>query len=196
VKRWWIAVAALVVLLGAVAVWLSSRDDGGRPTAVASPFDPCPPPVTPAPTVPAAPGGEALPRVVLPCFTEGEPVELAALGRPMVVNLWASWCEPCRTELPQFQAFADKHPGEIAVMGVVTEDTRAASASLAEDLQITFPALYDSGGMLRRALGGSALPVTLFVDAGGRVRHVARTGVLTVSTLEALAREHLGVAPR
>jgi len=194
VKRWWIAAAALVVVIGAVAVWLSSRGDGVRPTAVASPFDPCPPPVSPAP--PTTPGGAALPRVVLPCFTEGEPVELAALGRPMVVNLWASWCEPCRTELPQFQTFADEHSDEIAVIGVVTEDTRAASASLAEDLHITFPALYDSGGVLRRTLGSGALPITLFVDAGGQVRHSAATGQLTASTLEVLAREHLGLAPR
>jgi thiol-disulfide isomerase/thioredoxin len=197
VKRWWVAAGTLVILIGAVAVWLVTRDAGGRPAAVVSPFDPCPSPASPPPVSPPPPSGDptaiALPRVVLPCFTEGEPVELATMGRPMVVNLWASWCEPCRTELPELQAFADRHPDQIAVIGVVTEDTRAASASLAEDLNVTFPALYDSGGMLRRALGSGALPITLFVDAAGHVRHTAATGKLTASTVETLAREHLGL---
>lgn len=211
-RRWWVAAAALVVVVAAVAVWWQLRDEGVRSPAVASPFDPCPSPVSPPPGPGAvdqsagspdaggqggAPGaGQALPRVVLPCFTGGEPIELAALGRPLVVNLWASWCDPCRTELPQLQAFADAHPGDVVVIGVVTTDTRAASASLGEDLHLTFPALFDRQGKLLHAVGGTGLPVTLFVDAQGRVLHVASGGSLTASTVEELVRQHLGLGQR
>jgi thiol-disulfide isomerase/thioredoxin len=121
-------------------------------------------------------------------------VALAALGRPSVVNLWASWCEPCRTELPELQRFADRGADEIAVLGVITGDTRTSAASAAEDFGISFPAVFDPDGSLLTGIGRNALPVTLFLDAAGGVRHVYQSGEpLTLSTLEGLARQYLGV---
>jgi thiol-disulfide isomerase/thioredoxin len=200
VKRWWLlATASLAVAaLAAVAVvWAVARPGPTGQVAVVSPFEPCPAPTRPVPaTAPGAPAGSALPRVVLPCFTEGEPVELAALGRPAVVALWASWCRPCRSELPQFQRFAGAHASEVDVIGVVTQDTRPAAASLAVDLNIDFPALFDRDGSLLHAIGRAGLPVTLFIDASGRLRHIATGGTLTVSTLESLCRQWLGVQLR
>lgn len=82
------------------------------------------------------------------------------------------------------------------MIGVVTQDTRPAAATLATDLNVSFPALFDRTGALLHAVGGVGLPVTLFIDASGRLRHVATGGTLTVSTLEALTREWLGVELR
>jgi thiol-disulfide isomerase/thioredoxin len=132
----------------------------------------------------------------LPCFASGPAVELARLGRPAVLNLWASWCGPCRAELPLFQQFADGSAGQVAVLGVVTGDTRAAAASFAEDRAVTFPAVFDPDSRLQHSgLMPLVLPVTLFVDAGGRVRHVEATPIKDLSTLEAMARRYLAVAP-
>ncbi len=182
------------ILLAALTATGCSNDAGILTATGASPFDPCPAPV--AGTVAQSPPGTApaLPPITLPCFTGGEPVALAALGRPSVVNLWASWCEPCRTELPEFQRFADRGGDKIAVLGVITGDTRTSAASAAEDFGIRFPAVFDPDLSLLTGIGRNALPVTLFLDAAGGVRHLYQGGEpLTLSTLEALAHQYLGV---
>jgi thiol-disulfide isomerase/thioredoxin len=188
------AFAAVVAAVVMTTVVGCANGAGVRTATGPSPFHPCPAPV--AGTMPPPSGSLApvLPPVTLPCFTGGEPVALAALGRPSVVNLWASWCEPCRTELPELQRFADRGADEIAVLGVITGDTRTSAASAAEDFGISFPAVFDPDRSLLTGIGRNALPVTLFLDAAGGVRHVYQSGEpLTLSTLEGLARQYLGV---
>jgi thiol-disulfide isomerase/thioredoxin len=133
--------------------------------------------------------------VTLPCFTGGEPVALNRLGRPAMINLWASWCWPCRDELPAFQAFADEAGDEVLVLGVVTDDGRNGAASLATDLGVHFPAVFDAHRELQSALGRTVLPVTVLVASDGSVRATDVSGALTLEKLRALATEHLGYAP-
>ncbi|MFD0819309.1 TlpA family protein disulfide reductase, partial [Micromonospora zhanjiangensis] len=137
-----------------------------------------------------------LPDLRLPCFTGGAPVGLAELPGPAVINLWASWCPPCRKELPAFQRLAVRAGDRLHVLGVDTRDDRAAAESLATDFGLTYPTLFDPDERLRRALARTALPVTLFVDGQGRVRHVDNTGALTDDTLAALVERHLDVPVR
>lgn len=175
--------------LAVLAVLLAAGCDDRTPaaqTATASPLAGCPP-------SPAAVEDGALAGVTLPCFTGGDPVRLAALGRPAVINLWASWCTPCRQELPALQRLADDAGDDLVVLGVVTKDSPAKAASLAEELAVTFPAVIDEDGVVLRTTGQPGLPVTLFVDAQGRVKHVYATGVLTAESVKALVGEHLGV---
>jgi thiol-disulfide isomerase/thioredoxin len=162
---------------------------------VDSPLRPCPvePTASGPATDPPPGGGRTMPEFSLPCFTGGSPVALAALGRPAVINLWASGCEPCRTELPELQRFADTAT-EVVVLGVVTGDRRSAAASLAIDLGIRFASVDDPDRRLLRALGRAALPVTLFVDEAGVIRHEDVTGALTLGRLRELTAEHLGVS--
>lgn len=155
-----------------------------------SPFAACPP----AAAAPAS-GPEAVPAVTLPCFTGGEPVALNRLGRPMVINLWASWCPPCRRELPALQSFADEAGDKVLVFGVVTDDRWNSAAWVADELGVRFPAVFDPGSTFKAALGRPALPVTLFVAADGSVRATDVSGELTLETVRALASEHLGYAP-
>jgi thiol-disulfide isomerase/thioredoxin len=133
--------------------------------------------------------------LTLPCFAGGAPVRLGALGKPAVLNLWASWCPPCRAELPVIQRYADATGGAVAVLGVVTGDTRTAAASFAEDVGVTFPAVFDKDSAVQRSgLVPVVLPVTLFVDAQGRVRHVEAAAIPDVSTLDSLVARYLGVS--
>ncbi|MGH3717051.1 MAG: TlpA family protein disulfide reductase, partial [Micromonosporaceae bacterium] len=180
-------------------------------------FEPCPAPAASAPapaaSTPAAPAasrdaasrepagttaagaaGEVLPALTLPCLGKGEPVDLRiAPGVPTVVNVWASWCRPCRDELPAFQSYADRAGGRVRVLGVVSGDTRAAATSLAKDLKINFPAVFDPDGALVKQLGRQALPVTLFVAADGRLVHVHQGKPLNEAGLATLVEAQLGV---
>jgi len=89
--------------------------------------------------------------ITLPCFAGGAAVRLGALGKPAVLNLWASWCGPCRSELPVIQRYADASGGAVAVLGVVTGDTRTAAASFAEDVGVTFPSVFDKDSAVQRS---------------------------------------------
>src|SRR5690606_9396087 len=105
--------------------------------------------VVSAESAPARP----LPDLDLPCFVGGEPVALDRLRGPAVLNLWASWCEPCRRELPVMQRFAEQADGRVEVIGIVVSDRPHAAAALAEDLGVTFPALEDRDDQLRPLIG-------------------------------------------
>jgi thiol-disulfide isomerase/thioredoxin len=136
--------------------------------------------------------GPVVPQVWLPCFTGGELVRVGMFGRPSVINLWASSCAPCRRELPELERFARQADG-VVVLGVITGDTRAAAAAAAADFGVTFAAVFDPDMTLLHSLGRTAIPVTLFVDGQGHVRHVDASGSLTYPALVSLSRAYLGV---
>jgi thiol-disulfide isomerase/thioredoxin len=159
-----------------------------QPTEVTSPLAACPPAQGPS-----APDS-LLAGISLPCLTGGEDLELGRIGRPLVINLWASWCGPCRAELPELQRFADAAGDRVVLLGVVTGDTRSAATSLAADLAITFPSVFDAQEQVKRATGQPPMPQTLFVDAAGNVRHVYAGPPLTTEGLADLTRTHLGVS--
>ncbi|RGC70917.1 Thiol-disulfide oxidoreductase ResA [Micromonospora sp. MW-13] len=145
------------------------------------------------PTRTGAPGGSALPELTLPCFTGGDPVALRDIRGPAVINLWASWCPPCRKELPAFQRLSERAAGRLQVVGVNARDDRDAAQSIGEDFGIRFPVLFDQGDSLSRGLNRNAIPLTVFVDADGRVRHVDVSGALDDARLAELVRRHLGL---
>ncbi len=147
---------------------------------------------------PAASGGRRpvaklrvvdLPELSLPCLAGGDDVRLSELRGPLVINLWGSWCAPCRAELPALQRLADG--GRVPVLGVVTKDDRDAAAWLADELKIGMPAVYDRSGALQAALGEKLLPMTLLVGPDGRAA-VYRDVALTDETLSRLVDQHLG----
>ncbi|MEU7654662.1 TlpA disulfide reductase family protein [Micromonospora taraxaci] len=147
---------------------------------------------TPGTTAPAA-GGQALPELTLSCFTGGAPVALRSVAGPAVINVWASWCPPCRKELPAFQRLSQRTTGQLQVVGVNSRDSRSGAQSIGEDFGVRFPILVDQGEALQRELKRNAIPLTLFVDADGRIRHIDATGALDDAQLAKLVRQHLGL---
>ncbi|GAB4082044.1 TlpA family protein disulfide reductase [Modestobacter muralis] len=114
--------------------------------------------------------GDTLPALSLPCLVPGEDVALDDLGdRPVLVNLWASWCGPCREEMPLLQAAYERSRDRIGVLGVDTEDTPSAAASLLADLDLTYAHVVDREKELLTELGAPGLPVTLAVAADGTI---------------------------
>ncbi|AVT41257.1 alkyl hydroperoxide reductase [Plantactinospora sp. BB1] len=179
--------AALTTPAGTSGTTNASPGTSGTPANTTS---------TPASTPGAtAAAGRSLPALELPCFVGAGEVAVAELRGPAVLNLWASWCAPCRKELPAFQRLADRAGDRLRVVGVNSGDSRPAAQSIGEDFGLEFPNLYDRDKKLLTGLGGRAvLPVTLFVDAEGRIRHRDETGALDDAELATLVRRHLGVA--
>jgi thiol-disulfide isomerase/thioredoxin len=182
------ALAALIALL----LGGCSASGGTMPTPETpptSPFAACPPPGSDALT----PAGPPLAGITLECFTGGEPVALDRLGRPAVINLWSSYCEPCRTEMPELQAFAEEMGERVLVLGVATADTWNAAAWAGIGFGVRYPTVFDPDSTLLKALGRNALPVTLIVAADGSVAATDVSGALTRDELHALVSENLGL---
>jgi thiol-disulfide isomerase/thioredoxin len=112
-------------------------------------------------------------------------------GKPVAVNFWASWCEPCQREMPALVEFARETPG-VVVLGVATTDQPAASRAFARDYGVDFPLGVDRRGSTAAAFGVGGLPATVFVDEEGRVAQTV-FGELTRQQLERYA-ELLGAS--
>jgi cytochrome c biogenesis protein CcmG/thiol:disulfide interchange protein DsbE len=177
-----------VVVLGAVlaTAMAGCTAEAQPPAAPASPFADC------AELAATTGAGSKLPDLTLQCFTGGRPVRLTDVRGPAVINLWATWCPPCRTELPAMQRLADRAGDRLQVVGVDTGDEWDAAASFGADTGVALPTLYDRDKALMNALGRTALPVTVFVDAAGRA-YVYNQVALDDAALARLVREHTGV---
>lgn len=110
---------------------------------------------------------------------------LAEDGRPLVLNLWASWCVPCREEFPELSAYAAAHP-EIAVVGVAVDDTEAAARSFAAEMDPSFPVGIDPENRATRVLPVFGLPVTFIIDPDGTVSRQINGGITRVELEEIL----------
>ena len=136
---------------------------------------------------------KTMPALPLADLNDGAPVTLAqvARGRPVVVNLWASWCGPCRQEMPVLAAAQQResHVGFVFVnQGEPESDVRAYLGQ--NGLQLR-GVLLDAGSTLLPAVGSRGLPTTLFYDAQGR-QVDAHFGVLHAAALESRLRELRG----
>ncbi len=131
--------------------------------------------------------GRVAPEVVADLFDGGQfrlSDHLASDGRPLVLNLWASWCLECREEFPAFSTFSREHP-QIAVVGVAVNDQRTDALAFWEETGSAFVVGYDTTQRLRDAYPGFGLPVTFIIDETGTVTHQLEGGV-TTEDLEAL----------
>ncbi|MCU1692581.1 MAG: TlpA family protein disulfide reductase [Frankiales bacterium] len=184
----------VLALAGALALSLRPDDDAAPlevfPGASArqrlldrAALEPCPPVV-----------GVGL-DVVLPCLGAGPSVRLDGTpsGVPTLVNVYGSWCGPCREEMPLLAAFRERAAGRVALLGVDAQDDPDGALRLAVASGQHWPAVVDEDGDVLRRYGSGA-PVTLLVDGAGEVAFVQRGAFRSAAQLEALVARHLGVA--
>lgn len=125
---------------------------------------PCPPSSS------AAPIAQGLPDLTLECLAEGPAVNLAGLrGKPYVINVWASWCAPCRTEVPILTSVYEQANGQTGFLGIDMADDRVAALDFAGVSRMKFPSVMDPESKIRAGLGIAGVPTTLFVAADGKV---------------------------
>ncbi len=105
---------------------------------------------------------------------DGKPIGLDTLrGRPLMMNFFASWCDPCREEMPLINGLASKASKDgYAVLGIAVEDTRAAVTEYAIEAGLVFPIALDLNSTVKRAYRIFGPPATFFIDAQGTIRDV------------------------
>lgn len=137
--------------------------------------------------------GEPAPEIILDLFDGDEFVlsqHLADDGRPVVLNLWASWCTPCRKEIPEFSRVAEDNPG-VAFVGAAVEDARGPAEAFASEVNATYPLGIDRELTVKNGYPFIGLPVTYLIGGdGGVVRQIQ--GQMNAATLQAFLDHDFG----
>jgi thiol-disulfide isomerase/thioredoxin len=128
---------------------------------------------------------------------EGEEAFLKRLerlrGHRVVVNQWASWCEPCRFELPFFRSMTAKYRKQIGFLGIDMRDERGAAEEFMRELPSGFPSIFDPDGSVTASLGGGqSSPTTFFLDEKGKVVNVKIGAYATAELLDKDIRLYAG----
>jgi cytochrome c biogenesis protein CcmG/thiol:disulfide interchange protein DsbE len=101
-------------------------------------------------------------------------------GKPLMINFFASWCDPCREEMPLINDLAAQaSKNGYAVLGIAVEDTRAGVIQYAQEAKLVFPIALDLNSTVKRAYRIFGPPATFFIDGRGTIRDVV-TGPITV----------------
>ncbi len=114
--------------------------------------------------------GESLPNVYMRGLS-GVSREMADfIGRPLIINVWASWCSPCRAEMASLERLAWMDDlGDVVIIGVSTDDSRQRAKAYLSSISSTIPHFIDEGLRLEKMLGATRIPLTVLVDRQGRI---------------------------
>lgn len=116
---------------------------------------------------------------------DGAPVALADLrGKVVLINFWATWCPPCRSEMPEILAAAQAHPNDFVVLAINSGETDTQVQQFAQEFHLTFPVLLDRESQVTRDYQVLALPTSFFVDRNGIIR-AANVGAISRAYIEA-----------
>jgi cytochrome c biogenesis protein CcmG, thiol:disulfide interchange protein DsbE len=125
-----------------------------------------------------------LPEVVLPHLGDAAELRLESIDGPVVINLWATWCAPCRRELPDFEQVHLELGDEVRFIGVNLGDRAADAARFIDEVGVTFDQYLDADGTLNQQLGTATLPVTVITDNDGRIALI-HSGPMDAAELKA-----------
>ena len=137
-----------------------------------------------------------LPALTLPCMDGTGLVDMNLMKGPLALTIWASWCVPCKKELPAFTAVNSKleaagYPARILGLNWIDDPNSAVQA--AQEWGLNFPSVHDADALMRAPLGINAQPATLFIDARGTIVHIERAPIDDEQDLVNKIKEYLGV---
>jgi thiol-disulfide isomerase/thioredoxin len=158
-----LTIAALGAIGLAVAIWVFLGPDEADPT---------PSTVAPAGALEVGSPAPAFTVRRLDAGTFSLATHLADDGRPVVLNFWASWCTPCRAEMPALDEAAAANP-DVLFLGVATSDTEAAARRFADEVSVGYPLAIDTTGVVANDFGAFGLPTTYAIAADGTIARIA-----------------------
>lgn len=109
--------------------------------------------------------------------------QASAQGQPVVLNFWASWCGPCRIEMPDLQQTSMKYNGRVTILGINQGESDETIINFGNEFNVTYPLLNDQDQTVNNEYLVNSLPTTVFIDANGIVREV-QVGIMTRAVLE------------
>lgn len=176
VRARWLLAGLIVVAAAVVALWPRSSGSPGPAAPAAADLGPArvKAALLPCAAAPGPGGPAALSGVRVQCLADGSAVDLASVlaGRSVLVNVWATWCQPCKEELPVLAEYA-AGAGALPVIGLATQSDAAGALDLLSALGVRFANLLDQDGAALRALKvPDALPASYLIGADGTVRLV------------------------
>ena len=146
--------AGTLILVGLDPSWLLNQPEGSSGSQ---------------PVIPEV--NQAAPDFALTTLT-GESVRLSELkGRVVAVNFWATWCGPCRLEMPLLQSYADRYPQDLTVLAVNDAEPIEKVQPYVDDLGLSFPILLDEKELVTRLYRVRGFPTTIFIDRDGKIRY-------------------------
>lgn len=159
-----------LLLAGALWMWWSRAPAGGTTQGA----------------IPAPQKGFLAPDFAL-AAADGKMVRLSELrGRPVVLNVWASWCPPCREEMPALERVYRAYQGQgVVILGLNStfQDSREEALAFAAGQGLSFPIVFDEQGQATRLYQVRALPTTFFIDAQGIIQEVIAGGPMAEALL-------------
>ena len=128
--------------------------------------------------------GSVVPEDVpeLPPIDDSILSEILLVEEPLVLNVWASWCIPCRSEAPLLTAAHEAFGDDVRFVGIDIEDTQEGARGFIAEYGLKFDNYFDRGGTVRAALGGVGVPITYFFAPGGELIY-QHNGVIDERTL-------------
>lgn len=133
----------------------------------------------------ALPAAGALTELSADAF---EGVLVGLHGKPVIVNIWASWCSPCRTETPLLERTWKAHKNDVVILGVGSKDVPSNLVAFMNEFGVSYPNVFDSSGEIRARLGLRGFPTTYVFGADGRLRTTI-VGGLTEQRLAAVLED-------
>ncbi|MEJ2708381.1 MAG: redoxin domain-containing protein [Anaerolineales bacterium] len=180
--RRWTLISMLILLAGAGWIWASKAPPDSALSA----------------RPPAARQGFSAPDFTLQTL-DGETVRLSDLrGQPVLINLWASWCPPCKAEMPAFErVYGDYHDKGFQILAVnaTNQDNLNNAIQFVQDYELSFPILLDTDGEVSRQYQLNSLPTSFFVDRNGIIQQVIVGGPMSEALLRIRVEQLLQEKP-
>lgn len=175
--RWYIF-SVLVLAVGAAWIFVSRAEPGSTTSG----------------TIPLPRQGFVAPDFNLQT-PEGESIELSDLrGQPVLINLWTSWCPPCRAEMPALQRVYEAYQDqgfEVLAVNATNQDSRQEALDFAQELGLTFPILLDTTGKVSGLYQLRSLPTSFFIDSQGVIQEVVIGGPMSEALLRTRVQQLL-----
>ena len=131
--------------------------------------------------------------IMLDCLDGTDGASINGINGPAIINVWGSWCGPCKEEMPILRSFYEKAQGKLALIGVDVEEASIEDGrKFVKNNGITWPNLYDADGK-SRAYFGMGVPVTWFIAADGSVAYKHIGVIKSEKELISMASKYLGV---